>query len=62
MKAVASIDKMVTIINSPESNSFYQKDGDKLFRIDIITLLNMKLIDIITMIKEKRLLSTYGAH
>jgi hypothetical protein len=54
MKKVLSIDKITSNIQDSDVQ-FYQKLNGEYYRLDMVTILNTKLIDLMTWIKEQRL-------
>lgn len=53
MKKVLSLNDVARVVNSKEN--FYQDVQGKMYELHFIMVLQMKLIDIITMINEGRL-------
>ena len=55
MKKVLSLNEVYEVIESQGEMQAYQDINGHKYKIDYVNLLQMKLIDIITLIKEQRL-------
>lgn len=55
MKKVLSLNEIYTIVESQGEILLYQKISGKMYKIDYVNLLQTKLIDIISLIKERKL-------